>query len=121
MVSFSEYQKHAEYNFLLDTANAVNKAQTLLTCKVAKGISMSFLDFDGVDKNDLGLTGYVSLVPMDLYNTKVCIEYTSVYLGKGKIERTLRVGDLTVNFVRDALLDLREGKVHAGDQKELTY
>lgn len=79
---------------------------------------MSFLDFDGTDKCDLGITGWTSIVGMDLYNTKLSIEYNSVYLGKGKIERTVRIGDLTVDYVANIILDLRDGKVRASDVLE---
>lgn len=113
--SFNDYYKHAEYNFLLDVATKINKTQKHLECKVKRGISMSFLDFDGTDKCDLGLTGWVSIVGMDLNNIKLSIEYNSVYMGKGKIERTFRIGNLTVDYVASVILDLGDGKVIASD------
>ena len=113
MKSFSEYLKAAEFNFLCQASNLINSKQNYIKCKVQHGVSMSFLDYDGVDINDIPLTGYVSLIAMDMYTTKVVLNYSSPYYGKGEVSNEYKVGDLTANLLCTLVLGLVGGNIPA--------
>lgn len=116
MTSFNDALKFAEYNFLLEVSRVTTS--NYLTCKVSKGISCSILEFEGVDQNDLGLEGYCSLILQDHCRVSLHVNYDSVYLGKGEINVTRRLGDMTVDYIKDVIVGLREGKVWASDRKD---
>jgi hypothetical protein len=101
--------KWDEYNFMLEVARAATS--NYLTCKVIKGISCSILDFEGTDQNDLGLKGYCSLILQDHCRVSLSLRYDSVYLGKGEIFITKRLGEMTVDYIKDVIVWLPEGKV----------
>lgn len=92
--SYNDALKWAQYNFLLTAGNLVNEGTKKLTCKVSRGVSLSFLDIDGFDDNDHSISAWVGFAMQDLYNVKVTLSYSSPYYGRGEVSKIYRVGDL---------------------------
>jgi hypothetical protein len=102
--TYSDFLKRAEFDFLDGAAKVINGKQKYIKAKVDKGVSMSFLTFEGQDKSDFNLEGSVAVILQTNYDVLLTMQFTSAMTGRGQEERKVKVGELNQDFIVNLVL-----------------
>lgn len=102
--SYADALKDMEADFLGRAALILNRKQKYVNATVKRGVSMSFLQFDGVDTSDLEISGTVALLDLGNYNIKMVVEADGAN-GKIAFEPVLKAGVLDIDKIVNAVLD----------------
>lgn len=104
--SYSEYQKQADLSFWEAVAKKVNSKQRYAKATTKNGVSVSFLEFEGVDVSDISLSGHASLILVDSNTVKVFVKYDSGWKGQDEKTHTFKSGVLTTDLASDLILEV---------------
>lgn len=96
--------KQAEIQFLGEVAKIVNSRQKYVKAKVAPGVTMAFLEFEGVDTSDMEISGAIGLTHVH-YDVTAHVSFESVQRGRQNFDQKLKVGVLTSDLVARMVFD----------------
>jgi len=97
--SFADHIKTAETNFFDECAKLLNSKQKYVKAKVNRGLSVSFLEYEGTDSSDLALEGTSHLSMTGAHDLSVTVSFKSAYRGTGDDRVQMKTGELTPEHV----------------------
>lgn len=100
------FLKDAEVAFLKEVLTEVKKAEGArnVDFKVDAGVSAPMMAFDGEDRSDLSVSGWVALI-VNGFDVKVHMEMTHAQYGRKEDVVRLKIGEVTPALVAKRLAE----------------